>query len=65
MQNQKKKEDEINISSMKTNQHVAVSNQYQTVIFKPKLAKWYSDTQTVIFQWNLHNSKTNLDYFCL
>ena len=42
MQNQKKKK-KINISSMKThkmpNKQVAVSNLYQSVIFKPKLAK--------------------------
>ena len=44
---------------------MAVSNLYQSVIFKPKLSKWYSDTQTVICQWKLHNYKTHLDYFCL
>ena len=53
---------------MKTNQ---TSNKWQylasnqSVIFKPKLAKWYSDTRTVIFQWKLHNYETHLDYFCL
>ena len=43
----------------------AVSNLYQSVIFKPKLAKRYSNTQAVICQWKLHNYKTYLDYFCL
>ena len=40
-------------------------NLYQSVIFIPKLAKWYSDTQTVICEWELHNYKPHLDYFCL
>ena len=37
----------------------------QSVIFKPKLAKWYSNTQIVICQWKLDNYKTRLDCFCL
>ena len=46
MQNQKKKKkkkkkkkEEINISTMKTHQQVAVSNLYQSVISNSKLAK--------------------------
>ena len=53
------KKEEINISTMKNHQ---MSNKWQhltciKVIFRPKLAKWYSDTQTVICQWKLLNYK--------
>ena len=66
MQNQKKKE--INISTMKiwqTPNKWLYLTYNKSVIFKPKLAKLYSDTQTAIYQWKLHNYKTHLDYFCL
>ena len=63
------KQDEINISNMKTNQ-MPSRWQYLTSIkvsFSKKNLQndTYSDTQAVIFQWELDNSKTNLDYFCL
>ena len=65
-QNQKKEEN--NISTMKTYQ-MPNKWQYLTCIkvsfSKPKLAKWYSDTQTVICQWKLHSYITHSDYFCL
>ena len=55
LQNQIKKE-ENNILTIKKKpnaKQMAVSNLYQSAIFKPKLEKWCSDTQAVS------------DYFCL
>ena len=43
-----KKKGETNLSTIKTHQ---MPNLYQSVIFKLKLTKWYSDTQAAICQW--------------
>ena len=51
----KKEENNINYENIPNAYQVAVSNLHQSVIFKPKLPKLYSDTQAVICQWQLHN----------
>ena len=64
-ESKKERNSHINYENPLKAKQMATSSMFQSVIFKLKLAKWYSDTETVICQLILGNYKTHLGYFCL